>query len=243
MDRLSPLSQSGNGLLRLLPPGDVELIHADLEPVTLEVRHWMERPRQTIKHVYFPESGVTSVVALGKGDRRIEVGLFGREGMSGSTVVLGNDVSPHETYVQLAGEGQRISSDALRSAMNRSATLRVFLLHYVQVFMIQTAHTALANGRANLEERLARWLLMCHDRIDGDDLSLTHEFLALMLGVRRPGVTAALHELEQKGLIKAGRGSVRVADRDGLVLVANGSYGVPEAEYQRLVASSLAASA
>jgi CRP-like cAMP-binding protein len=106
---------------------------------------------------------------------------------------------------------------------------------YVQAFMSQTAQTALTNGRAKLEERLARWILMAHDRTDGDTLDLTHEFLALMLGVRRPGVTIAMHFLEGAGLIRSTRRAILIVDRDGLEQHADGSYGVPEAEYERLL--------
>jgi CRP-like cAMP-binding protein len=105
----------------------------------------------------------------------------------------------------------------------------------VHVFSVQVAHTALANGRAKIEERLARWLLMVHDRIDGDEVNLTHDFIALMLGVRRPGVTDALHALEGKGLIRSTRGVLRIVDREGLEVIANAIYGVPEAEYRRLI--------
>jgi CRP-like cAMP-binding protein len=117
--------------------------------------------------------------------------------------------------------------------MKKSPSIQKSFLHFAQAFMIQTAHTALANGRANIEERLARWLLMAHDRVDGDDLPLIHEFLALMLGVRRSGVTVALHELEREGLTKSYRGHIRVLDRKALEKAANASYGVAETEYER----------
>ncbi len=109
------------------------------------------------------------------------------------------------------------------------------MLRFAQSFLIQATHTAISNGSAKLEERLARWLLMAHDRIDGDELPLIHDFLALMLGVRRPGVTVAIHSLEGQGLIEAARGVIRVIDRKGLEEVANASYGTPEAEYERLM--------
>jgi CRP-like cAMP-binding protein len=111
---------------------------------------------------------------------------------------------------------------------------RLFL-RYVQAFMVQTAHTAVANARATLEERLARWLLMAHDRTDDDELPLTHEFLSLMMGTRRPGVTEAMHVLTSHGLIKPERGMIRMLDREGLKERANGFYGIPEAEYKRLM--------
>jgi CRP-like cAMP-binding protein len=122
-----------------------------------------------------------------------------------------------------------------RAAMDNSDTLQPALLKFVQAFMVQTAYTATANGRATLTERLARWLVMAHDRVEGDDLPLTHDFLSLMLGVRRAGVTTTLHDLASKGLIGSKRGMITVVDREGLEEVAGGYYGVPEAEWQRLM--------
>jgi CRP-like cAMP-binding protein len=119
--------------------------------------------------------------------------------------------------------------------MDESRTLHGLFLKYVQVFMAQTAHTAIANARAKLPERLARWLLMAHDRVPGDSLPLTHEFLSLMLAVRRAGVTEAVHDLESRELIGASRGEIVVHDRKGLEKVAGPFYGVPETEYRRLL--------
>jgi hypothetical protein len=167
-------------------------------------------------------------------DRSIEVGLIGREGMSGLAVVMGTDRSPNETFMQVAGGGQRISAAKLRPRMEQSGTLRRAFLCYAHAFAIQTAYTAMANGRSKLEERLARWLLMAHDRLDGDELPLTHEFIAMMLGVRRPGVTVALSLLENDGLIHANRGAISIIDRKGLEESSNGAYGASEAEYRRL---------
>jgi hypothetical protein len=108
---------------------------------------------------------------------------------------------------------------------------------YAQAFLAQTSQTALANGRGKLAERLARWLLMWHDRLQDDNISITHEFLAVLLGVRRPGLTLTLHVLEGKGLIKASRNLIRIADRAGLEKAADGFYGIPEAEYDRLISA------
>lgn len=232
---ISSLSNNRNLILASLSQRDAELLQPHLKPVNFKVCHSMEKPHTPIESVYFPETGIASIVAIGDHGRRIETGIFGRDGMSGSAIVMGWDSSPHEIYVQCAGAGQSIASDLLREAMDRSASLRNHFLRYIQFMMIQTAHTALANGRAKLEERLARWLLMYHDRLEGDELLLTHDFLALMLGVRRAGVTVAIHLLEGRGLIKASRGTIIVVDREGLVEKANGSYGVPEAEYKRLM--------
>jgi CRP-like cAMP-binding protein len=155
--------------------------------------------------------------------------------MSGTAVVLGNGRSPYSTYMQVAGRAQRIGVEEFRGAIDGAKELQHILFKFVQAFSVQTAHTAIANARATVEERLARWLLMAHDRIDGDELLLTHEFLALMLGVRRAGVTVAIHALESRALIQSGRGHIWVLDRKGLEETAGGYYGTPESEYRRLM--------
>jgi CRP-like cAMP-binding protein len=228
-------SKSPNRLLAALSPADLDLLRSHLEPVSLGLRLDLEKPNRPIENVYFPDMGIASVVAIQSRDARVEVGLVGWEGMTGTSVVLGNDRSPHSTYIQVAGEGQRISASSLSESMKRSDSLRAVLLRYVQVFMVQTAHTAIANARSKLDTRLARWLLMAHDRVREDTLPLTHEFLSLMLGVRRAGVTEALHSLERQKFIRVGRGEVIVRNRKGIERSAGDSYGTPEAEFRRLI--------
>jgi CRP-like cAMP-binding protein len=224
-----------NRLLAQLAPADLALLAENFTSMTLERRYPLEHPNKKVEHVYFVEHGIASVVAAGDSGRQIEVGLIGCEGVTGLPVILGDDRSPHSTYMQVGGSGQKIPVQAFRSAMERSASLRTILMHYTQAFMIQTSHTAVANARGSVEERLARWMLMAHDRVDGDDIALTHEFLAVMLGTRRPGVTEAVQALSRKGLIRTERGLVVVVDRDGLLKRAGKLYGVPEAEYDRLL--------
>jgi CRP-like cAMP-binding protein len=231
---ISP-SPSRNLLLASLSSSDLGLLRPHLGPVNLALRYVLEKPDKRVEAVYFPEAGFASVVAVQAKGIQVEVGLIGREGMSGLTIVLGNHRAPHSTYMQAAGQGQRISTVELRKAMEKSASLRGLLLKYVQVFMVQTAHTAIANARAKLDERLARWILMAHDRLDDKSLPLTHEFLALMLGVRRAGVTEALHALRGQKLIESARGAIVVLNRKGIERVAGAAYGVPEAEYRRLI--------
>lgn len=227
-----------NRLLATMGAGQLERLRPDLEPVDLPVASVLEAPHEPIAHVYFPEAGIGSVVVVGpRGSQGAEVGLFGRDGMSGLAVVLGDDRTPHETRVQLAGHGHRIPSEALREATREDQRLRDLFLHYALAAMAQSANTVLANARFCIEERLARWLLMCHDRMDGDLLEITHEFLAIMLGVRRAGVTVSIHMLEGQGLVKATRGRIRILDRDGLVAVSKGIYGPAEAEDARLMSA------
>jgi CRP-like cAMP-binding protein len=195
----------------------------------------MERPNRRIDAVYFMETGIASVVAVQPDETRVEIGLIGSEGMSGSAVVLGGDQSPHSTYIQVAGEAQRIGADELRKAMQASDPLRRLLLKFVQAFMVQTAQTAIANARAHIDQRLARWILMAQDRTRDKTLPLTHEFLALMLGVRRAGVTEALQSLKRRKLIETGRNQITVLNRKGIKRTAGSSYGVPEKEYKRLI--------
>jgi CRP-like cAMP-binding protein len=231
----SPNNGSRNRLLAVLPHADRDLLAPCLEVTVLDARQILEAPRDPISHVYFVESGLVSVVGTTEPDHRIEVGMVGYEGMTGLGIVLGDDRSANETMVQSSGSAMRISATLLRETMAASRSLTVTLLRYVNVFMVQGSQTALANGRGRLDERLARWLLMWHDRVLADDLVTTHEFLALLLGVRRQGVTVALHELEGRGLIRSTRSHVRILDRGGLLMVANGFYGIPEAEYDRSI--------
>jgi CRP-like cAMP-binding protein len=223
-----------NRILARLAPGDLDLLKPHLEAVDLPFREKLEVRNKPIEHVYFIERGVASVVANVAGDRSIEVGVIGREGVTGLAVIMGADRSPHEIFMQIGGGGQRIAAVKLDRAIKQSAGLHWSLLRYGHAFVVQMGYTALANGRSKIEERLARWLLMAHDRVDGDLVPLTHEFLATMLGVQRPGVTVALGLLENRGLIQAERGVISIADRKGLEEFSNGAYGAPEAEFRRL---------
>src|SRR5882762_3906214 len=228
------MANSSNKLLASLSTNDFDLLEPHLASVTLGIRKHLEKPNKRIDAAYFPESGFASVVAVQRG-KQVEVGLIGREGMTGLPIVLGNHRSPHATYIQAAGEGKCIPSEELRHATRRSLSLRDSLLKYVQAFGVQTTHTAICNAQSRTNVRLARWLLMAHDRIGDDTLPLTHEFLSLMLAVRRPGVTDALNALRRQGLVSYGRGKITLRDRKKLELMAGDAYGTPEAEYRRLI--------
>ena len=226
-----------NRLLRLLDPQDRSLLSPHLERVELGLRDRLEQRGMPIKFVYFIEEGIGSIVAKMTADRDAEVGIVGHEGMTGTVAVLGGDLAPHDCFVQLAGAAMRIPIAPFRDALEQSPTLQRFLLRFVQCLMMQTSYTALANARQQLEQRLARWLLMCEDRA-GAELNITHEFLSIMLGVRRPGVTVGIQVLEGNGLIRATRGKIVIRNREALIELADGSYGAPEAEYERLIGTS-----
>lgn len=224
-----------NVLLRAMEPADFDELAPHLERITLDIRCQLERPNEPIEYCHFLEAGMASIVARLGEERDIEIGVTGREGMVGTAVILGGEMTPNSTFMQVEGWGWRVPANILRRMFENSESLRRLLLRYVQTVLFQTATTALANGRAKLDERLARWLLMTHDRVDGADVWLTHEFLAVMLGVRRPGVTEAMHLLEGRGLIRANRGHVVILNREGLEAQSNGSYGAAESEYRRLI--------
>ena len=234
---MSSLEQSSvaNHLLRTMPPAAFEAVAPHLEPCPLPLREMLARPNTPIPNAHFILRGLASTTVTTTGGRRLEIGIFGRDGISTPSVVLGTDQTPYETFMQAEGSSLRLPVAQLSQLLLACEPLRAFLLRYVQVLAVQTAHTALSNGSFNIEERTARWLLMCQDRIDGAELPITHEFLGIMLGVRRSSVTDSLHVLEGMGIIRARRGSVTVLDHARLERVAGESYGAAEAEYERLL--------
>ena len=191
--------------------------------VDLPVRKQLTARGKRIDDVYFLEAGIASVVGGGNA-KQIEIGMIGREGMTGLAVVLGVDRAVHDTFMHIAGRGLRLSGAKLRELDEQSRTLHRSLLAYAHALLIQIAQAAAANGLGKIEERLARWLLMAADRLDTDELPLTHEFLAVTLGTQRPGVTIALHELERAGLIVTQRGKITILDRKALEKSSNGIY-------------------
>ncbi len=232
---MAQLAQSTiyNRLLASLSPEDFALLQPQLEAVTYEMRQNLFRAEQTITHVTFPERGIASIVA-DTAEGRFEVGMVGWEGLVGAPVVLGVERTPHTCVIQAPGDALRIEAVNLTAAMDQSDTLRAVLLRFVHTFMVQVSQTAYANAGYSLEERLARWLLMTHDRLEQDEMPLTHEFLGIMLGTRRPGVTLAVQMLESGGMIRALRGRITIRDREKLEQIAGQSYGFAEREYSNV---------
>lgn len=229
----SDSSRFRNKLLLALPSDALALL--ELARVELPRRTSLETPNRRIAHVYFPDSGIASIVASPTADAQVEVGIVGRDGMTGVAIVHGADRSPHAVYMQVDGAGHRAEAAAVAAAMERHPECRRIFLAFAQALMLQISETAVANVRATIGERLARWLLMVQDRVGGSEIPLTHEFLALMMGARRPGVTEAIHELSRHGLIAGARGKVVILDRPGLEEHAGRYYGIPERELRRLL--------
>ena len=234
---MSQLQQSSvrNRLLKALTPDDFALLQPYLQPMATELRQQLIAPNAPVKQLFFPGVGFGSVTTDGHSSK-VEVGIIGREGLAGaSPILLGSDRTPLDHFVQSAAEMLSISTQALCAAVSRSASLHKLLLRSVQAQILQTAQTAFVNATYTVDIRLARWLLMCHDRLDGDELPLTHEFLSMMLGVQRSSTTLAVQALEGHRLIRARRGRITILDRAALEAVANSGYGLPEAEYARLI--------
>jgi CRP-like cAMP-binding protein len=230
-----------NKILATLASEDLDRLSPYLEPVDLPLRKVLEIRNRRVENVVFITEGLASVVITGGSQHTVEVGIIGNEGMTGIPLLMAAELSPQEVFMQAPGNGLRIGAEQLKKAIKTSQPLWAHLLRHAHVFQVQTSFTALANARYKLEERLARWLLMADDRSSRTEMRLTHEFLALMLGVRRPGVTVALNLFEERGLITRQRGAIAITDRAGLEEASNGSYGVPEAEYERLFGIKLRA--
>jgi CRP-like cAMP-binding protein len=224
-----------NGLLAALAPDDFALLAPALHPVELAFKQALNEPDRPIAAVHFPEGGMVSLLAGLEGGEAMEVGLVGREGLVGLPALLGDGRAGTEAVVQAQGAAWRAEAAALKAAFDESAGVRAVLLRYAQAFHAQVAQSAACNGRHGLEERLARWILMAHDRVDGDAFPMTQEFMALMLGVRRAGVSVAAGMLQKAGAIAHGRGRVTVLDRPGLEAAACGCYGTVRRQFERLL--------
>ena len=226
-----------NRLLRRLPDEAFEYLSARVRPVDLPLRQPMVVPGQPIRHICFIESGLASMVAASGEGKSLELRHIGFEGIVGYPALLGVDHTPNSVMMQVAGRGLQVSVDHILHLLDDRQT-RELILRYVHTCELQLAHTALAAAKYSMNERMARWLLMCQDRLESDELPLTHEFLSLMLGVRRSGVTEQLHILEGLGAIRSTRCNVHVRSRQLLLEIAGGCYGTPEQEYERLIGAT-----
>nr|WP_295664472.1 Crp/Fnr family transcriptional regulator [Polymorphobacter sp.] len=226
---------ASNLLLQTLSSADFSLVEPSLELVHFDLGQRLVEPDEPIAHVWFPETMVVSVIAATPGGRKSEVGLTGREGMVDIGPISGSDVSPFECLIQVAGSAWQLPVTTLRGLIENEASVRSALMLYLHAFVIQVSHTALVNAAHSLDQRLARLLLMTHDRIDGPIITMTHQLLSTMLGVRRAGVTVAMRKQEKDGLIRTKRSSIEITNRAKLEALAADAYGLAEKEYCRLI--------
>ncbi|WP_367617238.1 Crp/Fnr family transcriptional regulator [Plastoroseomonas hellenica] len=223
-----------NALLRKLPGPDRDRLLPLMQHIELPLKAVLFEQDGPLPAVYFIESGTISMIAGLADGAATEVGLVGPEGLAGLPLLLSAPTSPFEAVVQLAGSAWRLPASECQPALLGHAAVAAIMLRYVDSFHFQVAQTAVCNGRHQVEQRLARWLLMTHDRSPGDRFSMTHEFLSKMLGVRRPGVTLALGALTRAGLVQHERGAVHVIDRGGLEAAACECYANVRRRYEWL---------
>jgi CRP-like cAMP-binding protein len=224
-----------NRLLGLLPRADYARLRPHLQPVELGYRQSLYSANRPIGFVYFIETGVGSLVnTMANGDAA-EVGTIGNEGMVGLPLVLGDDRAPTSVYVQVPGAGLRMTARLFTRELARSPSMRTVMLRYAHAVFNQVAQSAACNQFHTIQQRCCRWLLMTHDRMPSDEFLLTQEFLAMMLGVQRTGVTAAAGALQRAGLIRYRRGNVTIIDRRGLLDRACECYAISKKEFDRLL--------
>ncbi len=217
-------STIGNDLLSRISSADFALLSADLVLVDLPRAMELSSPGQMIAHCWFLEDGIASMVATSRDGQETEAGIVGREGMTDVATFLGASHTPLRSFIQIPGHGLRLPVRTMTAAYAASETIRATFNLFAHDLFCQVAQTALANASYSVEERLARWLLMCGDRLGSDDIALTHEFLSVMLNVRRAGVTLAIQSLQGAGFVEPRRGAVRIVDRDGLERSARDAY-------------------
>lgn len=224
-----------NRLLAALPHVDLARLLPRLEPIALTFRQVLITRGEQVRDIVFPETGWTSnLITFENGDAG-EVGLIGREGMVGLPVLFGDDRGLARTIVQGGGSALRLDVATFRHCLDEIPSLRTRLFRYALALQAQISQVAACNGRHHTAQRLARWLLMAHDRAQGDAFTMTHELLAMMLGVRRAGVTVAARSLQQAGFIRYDRGIMEITNRLGLKTTACECYHVVEREFARLL--------
>ena len=228
-------SECGNRLLKLMHDADYVRLAQHLEPIDLPAGTLITEANEPIKHMHFLESGVASLITRAPSGRRAEAGLIGREGFTIPALAMDVERLPHDSVMQVAGQGYRVEREIFIGISRESPSFLNLLLRFAQCLLVQMSYTVLSNAVHQIDVRLARWLLMLHDRSPADDLAITHEYIAVMLGVRRSSITDALHVLEGIQAIRSERGHVLIRNRTRLEEVAADAYGVPEAEYRRLI--------
>lgn len=223
-------------ILRDLPPQDRTRLIPAFQPVTFELGDVICGTGQQLDYIYFPTTAVVSSLYTTEEGETVEMGLVGNDGVVGMSLFLGGEATPNEATVVVAGDALRLEAHVLRKEFAAGGALQALLLRYTQAFITQVSHTAVCNRLHAVEQRLCRWLLMCHDRVDRDDLQMTQEFISNVLGGRRETVTVAAGRLQDAGLIRYSRGHIAIVDRKGLEAAACECYPAVAAWSHRLVA-------
>jgi CRP-like cAMP-binding protein len=223
-----------NKILATIAGEELEEIRPHLELVTLDLHTPLITPREPIRFVYFPVTLLGSLVTVLSDGSTVEAGTVGREGMTGIPVMLSASVTSMETVVQVGGDAFRVESALVKQLFDRGKSFHNLVNRYIHALFVIASQSTACNGRHPVNERLARWLLMSADGIGSDNIAITHEYLATMLGVRRPGVTEAATKLQAQGLIRYKRGGVQIIDRAGLEAASCECYGIVKGEFERL---------
>jgi CRP-like cAMP-binding protein len=224
-----------NRLLAALSPSDLRRFESDLEKVSLAMKEVIYEPNEIIEYVYFPTSGMISLLITMDDGRAVEIGTIGNEGMAGTPVFLGSERSPTKAISQAPGNALRMPVAAFKRLVEELPAVELLIRRYAQAMINQIAQSAACNHLHSIEERMCRWLLMSHDRVGADEFPLSQEFLSQMLGVRRPSVTIAAGILQQAGLISYRRGHMTIQDREGLEAGACECYRIVKKEFDRLL--------
>jgi CRP-like cAMP-binding protein len=224
-----------NQILAALPPAEWGRWVADLQPADLALGQVLYESGATMEYVYFPTTAIVSLLYVMEDGASAEIAVVGNEGIVGVSLFMGGGSTPSRAVVQSAGKGYRLGSDYMKREFDRAGPVLHVLLRYTQALLTQMAQTAVCNRHHSLDQQLCRWLLLSLDRLRGEELEMTQELIANMLGVRREGVTEAAQKLQRAGLIKYARGHITVLDRSGLELRSCECYAVVKLEYDRLL--------
>jgi CRP-like cAMP-binding protein len=224
-----------NHLLDALPAGDFERIASNLDLITLKLGDVLYESGSRLRHVYFPTTAIISLLYVMEDGASAEIAIVGNEGILGISLFMGGDTTPSRAVVQSAGYGFRLKADLLKAEFGRFGPTMHLLLRYTQSLITQMAQTAVCNRHHSIDQQLCRWLLLSLDRLGSNELSMTQELIANMLGVRREGVTEAAGKLQKAGLIHYGRGRITVLDRPGLEARCCECYQVVKTEFDRLL--------
>jgi CRP-like cAMP-binding protein len=231
----STLETAGNRLLARLPPEEYERLRPHLGHVSFALGEVIYESGGRQSYIYFPTTAIISLLYLMENGSSAEMGVAGCEGLVGVALFMGGNTVPNRAVVQSAGAALRMKTKVLQDEFARGGVFQRLLLRYTQALMTQMSQTAVCNRLHAIEQQLCRWLLLSHDRLDSDELVMTQELIAKMLGVRREGVTAAAGRLQEQGLIRYVRGRIRILDRRGLEATVCECYKVVKDEYDRLL--------